>query len=45
MMVRSWPAAPTPVGEDARRAWLMTEWAVIDEWVEMYRDTSRHRSV
>lgn len=40
MVVRSWPAAAAPPGEDARRRWLLTEWAVVDEWIEMARATS-----
>ncbi len=39
MTVRLWPAAPAPTDPDDRRAWLTTEWATVDEWV----DASRHR--
>jgi 1-acyl-sn-glycerol-3-phosphate acyltransferase len=39
MSVRSWSTAPPPVGEDPRRQWLLTEWAVVDEWIEMSRAT------
>jgi 1-acyl-sn-glycerol-3-phosphate acyltransferase len=38
MTVRAWPAAPVPTGEDARMAWLTTEWATVDEWVEAHHD-------
>jgi 1-acyl-sn-glycerol-3-phosphate acyltransferase len=41
MAVRSWPSAPAPLGADARRTWLLTEWAVVDEWVEMQRTSHR----
>lgn len=34
MVLRWWPAPPPPDAEDARRAWLTTEWAVVDEWVD-----------
>ncbi len=36
MRVRAWPAAPAPPDEDGRRAWLLTEWAVVDEWVDAH---------
>ncbi|HWE56536.1 MAG TPA: 1-acyl-sn-glycerol-3-phosphate acyltransferase [Acidimicrobiales bacterium] len=37
MEVRWWPPAPPPSGEEERVAWLLTEWAVIDEWIESRR--------
>jgi len=36
MMVRAWPTADVPSGEEARLAWLTLEWAIVDEWVEAY---------
>ena len=36
MTVRIWPAARAPDKEEDRKAWLLTEWAVLDEWVERH---------
>jgi 1-acyl-sn-glycerol-3-phosphate acyltransferase len=36
MMVRAWPTAEVPPGEEARLAWLTLEWAVVDEWVDAF---------
>jgi 1-acyl-sn-glycerol-3-phosphate acyltransferase len=36
MVVRAWPTADVPAGQEARLAWLTLEWAVVDEWVEAY---------
>ena len=38
MTVRLWPAVPPPPTEEARVAWLTTEWAVVDEWVDAYHE-------
>lgn len=40
MILRWWPAAPAPAGRGAREAWLTTEWAVVDEWIDA-REASR----
>jgi 1-acyl-sn-glycerol-3-phosphate acyltransferase len=37
MAVRWWPAALPPYGEDERVAWLTTEWAVVDQWIDSRR--------
>ena len=38
MTVRAWPASAVPAGDEAARlAWLTTEWAVIDEWVDAHQ--------
>ena len=37
MTVRILPAAPTPSSADERLAWLTTEWAVVDEWIDRQR--------
>lgn len=37
MTVRLWPAIPVPATEDARVAWLTTEWAIVDEWIDAHR--------
>lgn len=34
MTVRWWPSAPAPTNPGARQAWLTTEWAVVDEWID-----------
>lgn len=39
MTVRVWPSVPPPDGEEARLAWLTTEWAVVDEWVDGWHAT------
>jgi 1-acyl-sn-glycerol-3-phosphate acyltransferase len=36
MSIRIWPAAEIPECATDRPAWLTTEWAVIDEWVDGY---------
>jgi 1-acyl-sn-glycerol-3-phosphate acyltransferase len=37
MTVRAWPTAPVPAGgEDERLAWLTTEWATVDEWIDAW---------
>jgi 1-acyl-sn-glycerol-3-phosphate acyltransferase len=36
MTVRIWPTSP-PVAEEDRAAWLSTEWAIVDEWVDAHR--------
>jgi 1-acyl-sn-glycerol-3-phosphate acyltransferase len=36
MTIRAWPTAPIPEGEAARRAWLTTEWAVVDQWIDAH---------
>lgn len=33
MRIRWWPAAPAPRLEDERVQWLITEWAVVDQWI------------
>jgi 1-acyl-sn-glycerol-3-phosphate acyltransferase len=37
MAVRIWPAVEAPQGRDKQVAWLTTEWAVVDEWIDGYR--------
>ncbi len=37
MAIRWWPAATAPTGEEARTAWLTTEWAVVDQWIDARR--------
>ena len=34
MRLRWWPAAHPPWGEEERLAWLTTEWAVVDQWID-----------
>jgi 1-acyl-sn-glycerol-3-phosphate acyltransferase len=34
LTLRWWAATPPPDGEEARRAWLTAEWAIVDEWVD-----------
>jgi 1-acyl-sn-glycerol-3-phosphate acyltransferase len=36
MMIRIWPAIQAPPEPDARRQWLTTEWAIVDEWIGGY---------
>ena len=36
MTVRCWPPSAVPAGEEARLQWLTTEWAVIDEWIDVH---------
>jgi 1-acyl-sn-glycerol-3-phosphate acyltransferase len=36
MTVRIWPAAEAPENREDRKAWLLTEWAVLDEWVDRH---------
>jgi 1-acyl-sn-glycerol-3-phosphate acyltransferase len=36
MRVRLWPATPAPAERHARLAWLRSEWAVVDEWVDAH---------
>jgi 1-acyl-sn-glycerol-3-phosphate acyltransferase len=38
MTIRVWPTAPVPQGDDAKRAWLTTEWAVVDQWIDAHHD-------
>ena len=37
MTLRWWPAAHPPYGEDDRLAWLTTEWAVVDQWIDAHQ--------
>ncbi len=37
MTVRLWPAVRPPEDPDDRLAWLTTEWAVVDEWIDAHR--------
>lgn len=37
MTVRAWAALPPPEGDEQRVAWLTTEWATVDEWVDLRR--------
>jgi hypothetical protein len=37
MTVRMWPAAKVPDTDADRKAWLTTEWAVVDEWIDLHR--------
>ena len=38
MTVRAWPASPFPrSGHDAQLAWLTTEWAIVDEWIDAHQ--------
>lgn len=34
MTVRWWRPPPAPEDEEARMAWLVREWAVVDEWID-----------
>jgi 1-acyl-sn-glycerol-3-phosphate acyltransferase len=34
MIVRWWPTPTPPSEPEARLAWLTTEWAVVDEWID-----------
>ena len=34
MHLRWWPSAHPPWGEEERLAWLTTEWAVVDQWID-----------
>ena len=36
MTVRAWPTSAVPAGDEARLAWLTTEWATVDEWVDAW---------
>jgi len=36
MGARLWKASSPPPDATARAAWLMTEWAVVDQWIEAY---------
>jgi 1-acyl-sn-glycerol-3-phosphate acyltransferase len=40
MKVRAWPTAPVPTGTEDRMAWLTLEWAVVDEWVDAFHDST-----
>lgn len=37
MSTRWWLASPPPAGEVERLAWLTTEWAVVDQWIDAQR--------
>lgn len=37
MAIRWWPAVDPPLGSDDRAAWLTTEWAVVDQWIDARR--------
>lgn len=37
MAVRWWPPAHPPYGDGERVAWLTTEWAVVDQWIDSRR--------
>ncbi|MDA8045858.1 MAG: 1-acyl-sn-glycerol-3-phosphate acyltransferase [Actinomycetota bacterium] len=37
MAIRWWPAAAPPPDGDERLAWLTTEWAVVDQWIDARR--------
>lgn len=43
MQVRWWPPAQPPYGEAERLAWLSTEWAVIDQWIDARNTDDGHR--
>jgi len=36
MTVRLWDAVPPPAGDAERLAWLTTEWATVDEWIDAH---------
>jgi 1-acyl-sn-glycerol-3-phosphate acyltransferase len=40
MTVRIWPPSAVPAAPTDRLAWLTTEWAVIDQWIEGYHTGS-----
>jgi 1-acyl-sn-glycerol-3-phosphate acyltransferase len=44
MIVRAWPTAEVPPGEEARLSWLTLEWAVVDEWVDAFHAGALTRS-
>lgn len=37
MRVRWWPSTDPPAGPEEQAAWLRTEWAVVDEWIDAQR--------
>jgi 1-acyl-sn-glycerol-3-phosphate acyltransferase len=37
MTVRVWPPAAVPPSPEERAAWLMSEWAIVDEWIDAFR--------
>jgi 1-acyl-sn-glycerol-3-phosphate acyltransferase len=37
MAIRWWPAPEPPAASDDRVAWLTTEWAVVDQWIDARR--------
>jgi 1-acyl-sn-glycerol-3-phosphate acyltransferase len=39
MSLRWWPAPPPPSDEAGRLSWLGAEWAVVDEWIDMRRES------
>lgn len=41
MSVRWWPASQIPEGTTERIAWLTTEWAVVDEWIDAQKEDRR----
>lgn len=41
MTVRIWPATPPPSTESERLAWLTTEWAIVDEWIDVHAEGRR----
>ncbi|MGI8493042.1 MAG: 1-acyl-sn-glycerol-3-phosphate acyltransferase [Acidimicrobiales bacterium] len=41
MRVRAWPAAAPPTGDEERKAWLTTEWATVDAWVDACHSNPR----
>lgn len=42
MTVRIWPASPPPPTEEDRLAWLTTEWAIVDEWIDAFAQDQQH---
>ena len=45
MSLRWWPAPAPPLDEAGRLSWLSAEWAVVDEWIDLRRQSvAAHRS-
>jgi hypothetical protein len=44
MTVRMWEATKAPDTDADRKAWLTAEWAVVDEWIDLYRARSTRAS-
>ncbi|MGH9100970.1 MAG: 1-acyl-sn-glycerol-3-phosphate acyltransferase, partial [Acidimicrobiales bacterium] len=45
MAVRIWPAAPPPSTTEERLRWLTTEWAIVDEWIDLQPEVQDRATV